>query len=1042
MIAHTDTSKTLERELIAHTDGEVLFATGDRARYATDASIYQETPIGVFVPKTDSDVQAALDVARGLGVPLVPRGGGTSQCGQTVGAGLVIDHSKYLRHVINLDLKNRLVTVQPGMVLDHLNAQLKSHGLWYPVDVSTSAQATLGGMAGNNSCGSRSIRYGNMVHNVEGLSMLTAAGEHLNLGRFDTANSRERLLGEFVQKLALDLKPEIEANFPKVLRRVAGYNLDVFHPMSERPYTTDGSVNLAHLLIGSEGTLGLTQSLTLRLSELPKAKVLGVVNFPTFYAAMDAAQHIVKLGSDGFLTAVELVDRTMLDLALENPAFAPTIRTALANPSAATPAAVLLVEFAGNNKADLLPKMRQLVELMGDLGLPNSVVEMMDEAPQKNLWEVRKAGLNIMMSLKGDGKPVSFIEDCAVPLESLAEYTQALTEVFAKYGSRGTWYAHASVGTLHVRPILDMRRDGGIKMRAMAEEASELVRKFKGAYSGEHGDGLCRGEWIEWQFGSKINDAFKAIKQHLDPTSLLCPGRMVATKAHPIPRMEEPSLLRFKPQTAAQPYKVIPLQPALDWSAWNVQADPVTEITTTAGTGGDPAQGLAKMVEMCNNNGHCRKFDAGTMCPSYRVTRDEQHVTRGRANTLRMAMSGQLDEGQALSDEALQTANDALDLCVACKGCKRDCPTGVDMAKVKIEFTQIYKQRFGYTLKDKLIGCMPEYARLAARLAPILNLRNRVPLLAKLTEWALGFSAKRSLPTWQSHHFFNSQIKTATREELLASSKAVVLFVDTFNGYFESENAYAALKVLQAAGYTVHVAAKQGGSHTSGSGHLCCGRTYLSSGMVEKATEKMTELLTELAPFAQKGISIVGLEPSCLLTLRDEALVMPMAIGLRATAQMVAKKAVLFEEFLASEAKLGQMGGLQAILGKACSNADVGAMTKPILLHGHCHQKAFDAVNPILEVLNWLPRAAGVPAPALIESSCCGMAGSFGYEASHIDISMQMAELSLLPAIRKQEDAIVVADGTSCRHQIFDGTSADETPREAVHVAMLLARFC
>jgi Fe-S oxidoreductase len=875
-----------------------------------------------------------------------------------------------------------------------------------------------------------------------------------------------------VQKLALGLQPEIEANWPKVLRRVAGYNLDVFHLMSEKPYTADGSVNLAHLLIGSEGTLGLTQSLTLRLSELPKVKVLGVVNFDSFYKAMDTAQHIARLGSDGFLTAVELVDRTMLDLALENPAFAPTIRTALANPSAATPAAVLLVEFAGSNKADLMPKMRQLVELMGDLGLPNSVVEMTDDAPQKNLWEVRKAGLNIMMSLKGDGKPVSFIEDCAVPLESLAEYTKALTEVFAKYGSRGTWYAHASVGTLHVRPILDMRRGGefggGAKMRAIAEEASELVRKFKGAYSGEHGDGLCRGEWIEWQFGSKINDAFKAIKQHLDPTSLLCPGRMVATPKHPIPKMESPSLLRFKPEetplslrdisptaqgqtnTAYQPYRVIPLKPALDWSAWNVQADPVTEITTAAGTGGDPAQGLAKMVEMCNNNGHCRKFDAGTMCPSYRVTRDEQHVTRGRANTLRMAMSGQLEsvhpepvEGQnRISDLSLQTANDALDLCVACKGCKRDCPTGVDMAKVKIEFTQLYKQRFGYTLKDKLIGYMPDYARFAARFAPILNLRNRIPLLAKLLESIVGFSAKRSLPTWQTNHFFNQvahqkPFKTATRDEALAADKAVVLFVDTFNGYFESENAHAALKVLQAAGYTVHVAVKQGDSHTSGSRHLCCGRTYLSSGMVTKAIEKMTELLTELAPFAKKGISIVGLEPSCLLTLRDEALVMPMPLGLQGIAQLVSERAVLFEEFLAAEAQSGRMNGLQAILDKASL-----ALTRPILLHGHCHQKAFDAVNPILEVLNWLPRAEGVAKPALIESSCCGMAGSFGYEASHIDISMQMAELSLLPAIRKQADAIVVADGTSCRHQIFDGTAADGKPREAIHVAKLLAEYC
>jgi FAD/FMN-containing dehydrogenase/Fe-S oxidoreductase len=1039
MSPHTDTSKTLQNELLSHTQGEVLFKPGDRARYATDASIYQETPIGVFVPKTADDVSLAIDIARSLRVPLVSRGGGTSQCGQTVGAGLVIDHSKHLRHIIDLDVKAQRVHVQPGMVLDHLNAQLKAHGLWYPVDVSTSAQATLGGMAGNNSCGSRSIKYGNMVHNVEAISVLSASGQRLNLGRFDTASGQERALGEWVQQLALDLKPEIEARYPKVMRRVGGYNLDVFHPMSERPYTADGSVNLAHLLIGSEGTLGVTQSLSLRLSELPKAKVLGVVNFESFYKAMDSAQHIVKLGAEGYLTAVELVDRTMLELALANPAFAPTIHTALVKPESATPAAVLLVEFAGASQAELLPQLRQLVELMGDLGLPGSVVEMIDEKAQKNLWEVRKAGLNIMMSLKGDGKPVSFIEDCAVPLESLAEYTQALTEVFAKYGSRGTWYAHASVGTLHVRPILDMRRDGGSKMRAMAEEASALVRQFKGAYSGEHGDGLCRGEWIEWQFGSRINDAFKAIKQHLDPSNLLCPGRMVSTTEHPIPKMEDPSLLRFSPIDTPKrnAYQVIPIQPALDWSAWNVQADPVTEVATAAGTGGDPAMGLAKAVEMCNNNGHCRQFDAGTMCPSYRVTRDEQHLTRGRANTLRMALSGQLDSGlsakpQALSDEALNTAMSSLDLCVSCKGCKRDCPTGVDMAKMKIEMTALHRARFGHSLKDRLIATLPAYASLAAQFAPILNLRNRIPALAKLSEALLGFSARRSLPTWQRSHFFNRPHTGASREQALAADKAVVLFVDTFNGYFESANASAALAVLQTAGYTVHVAAKQ---DAKSGGHLCCGRTYLSSGMVDQAKLKMSELLSVLSPFAAKGISIVGLEPSCLLTLRDEALVM----GLGESAELVARKSVLFEEFLAQEDAAGRLDVLKEKISSA-GNGD-RAMTQPVLLHGHCHQKAFDAVNPILQVLNWLPRAPGVAKPALIESSCCGMAGSFGYEADHIDVSMKMAELTLLPAIRKQADAVVVADGTSCRHQIADGTVQDGQAREALHVAQLLAQF-
>ncbi|MBC7940009.1 MAG: FAD-binding oxidoreductase, partial [Chitinophagaceae bacterium] len=508
--------------------------------------------------------------------------------------------------------------------------------------------------AGNNSCGSRSIAYGNMVHNVSGIDAWLADGSEVSLGPLSVRaapGTKERALADFVRGLADTLGPEIDALWPKVMRRVGGYNLDIFRPQSERPYTADGSVNMAHLLVGAEGTLAFTRSLTLQLAPLPRAKMLGVVNFPRFRDAMAAAQHLVKLGP----TAVELVDRTMIELARRNAAFRPVIEAALIG----SPDAILLVEFSGDDRAGLLPKLKQLTTLMADLGQPGSVVTMPEEAPQKALWEVRKAGLNIMMSLKGDGKPVSFIEDCAVPLEHLAEYTDALTEVFARHGTRGTWYAHASVGTLHVRPILDMRQGGpgggAAKMRRIAEEAAPLVRKYKGAYSGEHGDGLCRGEWIRWQFGPRIDDAFRAIKRHLDPAGLMNPGKMVDP-----PKMDDARLFRFAPG-----YKTIALTPVFDWSAWNVQNDPVTEATTAPGSGGDNTGGLAKAVEMCNNNGHCRKFDAGTMCPSYRVTRDEQHLTRGRANTLRLAMSGQLG-AEGFTGNAVK---DALDLCVGCKGC-------------------------------------------------------------------------------------------------------------------------------------------------------------------------------------------------------------------------------------------------------------------------------------------------------------------------------------------------------------------------------------
>src|SRR5438105_7419719 len=745
-------SVELAGRLRSETQGEVLFDNASRGRYATDASIYQIMPMGVFVPKTAADIAIAIDIARDLKTPLLPRGAGSSQCGQTTGEALVIDTSKHLRSLLAVDAQARTAVVEPGIVLDHLNARLKRHGLWFPVDVSTSAQATLGGMAGNNSCGSRSIAYGNMVHNVLGIDAWLSDGSEVSFGPVATLGAKERAIADFVKGLAERCHAEIKANWPKGRRRVGGYNLAIFQPQSKRPYTGDGSVNLAHLLVGAEGTLALTKRLKLQLAPLPRAKVLGVVNFPSFHAAMDSAQHIVKLGP----SAVELVDRTMIELTRSNPALRPTIDAALIG----APEAILLVEFSGDDKAALLRQLRALVELVGDLGLPGQVVEMPDDVPQKALWEVRKAGLNIMMSLKGDGKPVSFIEDCAVPLEHLAEYTDALTEVFRRHGTRGTWYAHASVGTLHVRPILDMRRDGATRMRAIAEEAAVLVRQFKGAYSGEHGDGLCRGEWIRWQFGPKIDDALHEIKARLDPIKLMNHG----TIDDP-PKMDDARLFRFKPG-----YRTIALKPVFDWSAWDVQNDRTTEQTSAPGSGGDSTGGFAKAVEMCNNNGHCRKFDAGTMCPSYRVTRDEQHLTRGRANTLRLALSGQLGE-DAFDGDAVA---EALDLCVSCKGCKRDCPTGVDMAKMKLEFLAQRYLRRGATWRDRAISRLPDYARRASRLPWLFNLRNRVPALAAAGERWLGLSAQRTLTTWRRDtasrqlHLFG----LLTREALLQAHDA------------------------------------------------------------------------------------------------------------------------------------------------------------------------------------------------------------------------------------------------------------------------------
>jgi FAD/FMN-containing dehydrogenase/Fe-S oxidoreductase len=946
--------------------GDVLFDAASRGRYSTDASIYQVEPVGVVVPQTEEDALAAFRIGIEEGVPVLPRGGGTSQCGQTVGAALVIDHSKHLNRIIAFDKDARTATVQPGVILDQLNAYLRPHGLWYPVDVSTSAQATLGGMAGNNSCGSRSIEYGNMVHNVRAIDAVLPDGSEYSFAEVQgepqgPAGYRE-LVGK-IRAIAAREAEEIEHRYPKLLRRVGGYNLDLMlaqcrthPPLQGEGRGGDGVINLAHILVGSEGTLAYSRRLHLNLSPLPRHKTLGVCHFPTFYRSMEAPRHIVKLKP----TAVELVDRTMIALARGNPAFRGTVDRCVKG----DPDAILLVEFAGEDRDEQVRRLKQLAELMGDLGLPGGVVEIVDPVLQRELWEVRKAGLNIMMSMKGDGKPVSFIEDCAVPLEHLAEYTDRLTRVFEKHGTRGTWYAHASVGCLHVRPVLDMRREGAAQMRAIAEEAAALVKQYKGSYSGEHGDGLARSQWIEPFFGPKLTRAFGEVKEIFDPKGLMNPGKIVRP-----PRQDDATLFRYKPG-----YRTIPLRTALDWNEWG---------------------GFDKAVEMCNNNGHCRKFDAGTMCPSYRVTREERHLTRGRANTLRLALSGQLPGGEsAFTSEAVR---DALDLCVSCKGCRRECPTGVDMAKMKVEFLHHYHARHGTRMKDRLIARLPRYAPLASRLAPVAN------VLQGAFKGLLGFATQRSLPKWRIDAF---------REPAAGAQggREVVLLVDTFNRYFEPENARAALAVLKAAGYAVRLPRPPDGGRP-----LCCGRTYLAAGLVDEAKIEAGRVIRTLAPYVERGVPVVGLEPSCLLGLRDEFLYMHP----EGEAAELALEAFLFEEFLAKE----QAAGRLKLALKPLRH-------KKAVLHGHCHQKAFGVMGDVERALKLVP---GLEVET-IESSCCGMAGAFGYEASHYDVSMKMGELSLLPAVRKAgADDLIVADGTSCRHQIRDGTG-----REAIHVARVL----
>ncbi|MGJ5046433.1 FAD-binding and (Fe-S)-binding domain-containing protein [Bradyrhizobium oligotrophicum] len=964
----------LEQKLRAEITGNVFFDRFNRGRYATDASFYQVIPAGVVVPRTMDEALLALAIARDDGRIVTPRGGGTSQCGQTVNEGIVVDFSKHLNRIVSLDVEARTCVVEPGIVLDDLNRQLRKHGLWFPVDVSTASRATIGGMAGNNSCGGRSLRYGTMRDNTIAIDAALADGTLARFGEvprdLGDVSAPDGARALFRDMLALGEREaaEIADKFPKVQRRVGGYNLDALTPRN-------AANNMAHLLVGSEGTLAFSTRIELKLWPLIRTKVLGVCHFGSFYQAMDAAQHLVKLKP----IAVELVDRTMIGLGRDIAMFQPVIAAAVRG----DPHAILVMEFAEETKDENLAKLKQLSELMGDLGFSWSneiskwggVVEITEPALQTAVADFRAAGLNVMMSMKEAGKPVSFVEDCAVPLPHLADYTARLNEVFARYGTRGTMYAHASEGCLHVRPVLNLKLEKDVKaMRAIAEEAFAMVREYKGSHSGEHGDGIVRSEFHEQMFGSRILADFKEVKRRFDPANVLNPGRIVDP-----PRMDDRSLFRYPPD-----YRVDDIKTVLDWSAYP-----------------GAAGGFQGAVEMCNNNGACRKLDGGVMCPSYRATRDEKDVTRGRANTLRLAISGQLGPGALSSDEMMET----LKLCVSCKACRRECPTGVDMAKMKIEVLAARATTHGLTLRDRLVAYLPRYADMAARFAPLVNLRNHVAPLRALMERVAGISARRKLPAFRSDTF-----RVDADAFGPADGREVVLFGDTFNRVYERENLDAALRVLIAGGYRVHVP-----KPTDGGRPLCCGRTFLSAGLVGEAKSELQRLVETYAPFASRGVPIIGLEPSCLLTLRDELL----SLRNDATAKTISAHALLLEEFLAREAESGRLAlPLAPLPGKA-------------LLHGHCHQKSFAAFKPVEQVLRLIPELE----VETIESSCCGMAGAFGYGAETYEVSLQMADASLLPAVRKADGTtFIVADGTSCRHQIQDGAD-----RSAVHAAQLLA---
>ena len=948
----------IAKEIQGQVKGKVLFDEFSRGRYSTDSSLYQIKPVGAVLPVDTNDVLQIMEYSQKHHIPLLARGGGSSQCGQTVGESIVLDYSKHQNKILEFNKEEKTVWVEPGIVLDQLNAYLKPHGLWYPVDVSTSSRATIGGMTGNNSCGSRSLYYGNMVNNVLAVEAILDDGtihtfEDINKNYLEITNDQNRQY-QIIKKF-LDIKEktkeEIDLHFPITQRRVGGYNIDLINP---------NGFNTSNILVGSEGTLSLFKKIKLKLWEIPKQKVLGVCFFQKFNEAMALTKEMVKLKP----TTVELLDKNLIDLAKAIPLYAGEINKYIKG----DPEAVLMVEFIDEDLDLARQKLKDLESLVKTDNADNHFAAHENLQDQKAIFEIRKAGLNILMSMKGDKKAVAFIEDCAVTLEHLDDYTSKLKEIFRKYNTSGMFYAHASVGTLHVRPVLNMKTEEDVKnMKSIAEEAFALVKQYKGSHSGEHGDGIVRSEFHEMMFGKKIVSAFEEIKDTFDPKGLLNPGKIV----RPF-KSDDRSLMRYKPG-----YKAENITTHYDWSAWGQFSD---------------------AVEMCNNNGACRKLDSGVMCPSYRVTKEEKDLVRGRANTLRLALSNQLPEGSFASKEMFET----MELCVSCKACQRECPMSVDMAKMKSEFLSHYYKKFSMSIKDKIISDMPKLIWLLKIIAPIFNTVKNIPLLDKAIEF-FGFSSKRQMPVVQNI----APLKEIYQTQPQLNNK-IILLADTFNINFEIKNIMYAIKVLNKFGYQAIIPSFD---DSNLSRPLCCGRTYISFGQMDKAKYEMNRFTNYIVNNGYAEMPVVGIEPSCLLTFNDEYKSLK-GIDKR---EQLQNKFYLIEEFILEQIQQGK-------------KVNASTYTKNVLVHGHCHQKSQDRFKGLLDLLKIL----NIKHKA-IDSSCCGMAGSFGYSSKNFDISQKMANLSLIPTINEHPEDVVVANGTSCRQQIFDFSK-----RDAKHVSELL----
>jgi FAD/FMN-containing dehydrogenase/Fe-S oxidoreductase len=945
----------IEAELRKRVEGDIHFDKYSRLLYSTDASIYQIEPIGVVVPRHKGDVQAVIEIAHRLGVSILSRGGGTSLAGQAVGHSIVLDFSKYMQNLLEVNREELWCRVEPGLVQDELNAQVRVMGLQFGPDTSTSNRATIGGMIGNNSAGAHSLTYGKTLDHVLELTVILsdgcevvlkdlAADEVERKSRDDTVEGRAY---REVLRLAQQNKNEILARFPKIMRRVSGYNLDEF--IKPQPF------NLARMITGSEGTLVTIVEAKMRLVPRPKWTAMDVIHFNDDIEALECAQAILETAP----YALESTDKMILDLARGNIVQSQRLGFVQGNPSS-----LLMVEYAGETEGEVRAQVEKLEALRKRENIGYAATLAFKPEEVRAIWGVRKAGLGLLLGTKGDKKPIAFVEDTAVEPAKLPEFIKRFREVVARHDTVAGYYGHCSVGCMHIRPLINLKQESErSKMVSIANAIADLVLEFNGSMSGEHGDGLARSHFNAKLFGPALYDAFRQVKRAFDPKNIMNPGKIVDA-----PAMTES--LKISPQ-----YKTWEPRTTLDFAEQG---------------------GFARAVEMCSGMGECRKKLDGTMCPSYMGTLDEEHSTRGRANALRNVIAG-LVPREDFTGKRLYTV---MDLCLECKACKAECPSNVDMAKLKYEFLDHYHRANGLPLRNRMFGAIESLNRLGSALAPVSNWLANVAPNRWLMEIFTGIDRRRPLPRFAGETF--TKWFRAHKAEGDGAKGDVILFHDTFNNYNTPNVAVAATRFLEKSGYRVLLVDKK-----------CCGRPMISKGMLGQAKENAAWNVERLAPFAEKGTPIVGLEPSCLLTMRDEY---PEFIRTNA-AKQVADNSFLLEEFVMREVNRNRL------------KIDSNAKRKKVLLHSHCHQKALVGTAATVAML----KAAGYEVSE-VDSGCCGMAGSFGFEKEHYDLSIKIGNRRLAPAvIAASDDVEIVAPGISCRQQIDHLAS-----REAKHPAELL----